>query len=99
MDSGFIGAEALAQRPRDADSQQLIGFELMGRGIPRADYEIVHEGITVGRVTSGAPSPTLGKSIGLGYVPKRLSEVGQALAVRIRKKDVDALVVELPFLR
>ncbi len=99
LETGFIGAEALAKRPRDAESPQLIGFEMTGRGIARADYEIVHEGQTVGRVTSGAPSPTFGKSIGLGYVPKRLSEVGQALSVRIRKKDVDAQVVGLPFLR
>lgn len=99
LETGFIGAEALGKRPRDAESRQLVGFEMTGRGIARAEYEIVHEGKIVGRVTSGAPSPTLGKSIGLGYVPKRLSEAGQALSVHIRNKDIDAQVVDLPFLR
>lgn len=97
---GFIGAEALAERS-DAgpEARRLVGFEMTGRGIARADYEIVEDGRVVGRVTSGAPSPTLGKSIGLGYVPRRLGEVGQPLAIRIRQKDIGARVVPLPFLR
>jgi aminomethyltransferase len=72
---------------------------MTGRGIARADYEIIHEDQVVGRVTSGAPSPTLGKSIGLGYVPRVLSDVDQVLSIRIRAKDVTAKVVELPFWR
>jgi aminomethyltransferase len=99
LESGFIGAAALARRTDDAHSRRLVGFEMTGRGIARADYEIVHETRVVGRVTSGAPSPTLGKSIGLGYVPQALSTIGQAVSIRIRSKDVPAVVVELPFLR
>lgn len=96
---GFIGAEAIAERRDEGpEARRLIGFEMIGRGIPRADYEIVSEGVVVGRVTSGAPSPTLGKSIGLGYVPRRLSEIGGQLEIRIRKNDIAAQVVPLPFL-
>jgi aminomethyltransferase len=83
----------------DENSRSLVGFVMTGRGIARADYEILHEDRVVGRVTSGAPSPTLGKSIGLGYVPRAQSAIGQLLAIRIRNKDVAAEVVELPFLR
>jgi len=96
---GFIGHEALLRRESAGRPRQLVGFEMTGRGIARADYEIVHDGEIVGRVTSGAPSPSLGKSIGLGYVPPRLAGVGHPLAIRIRGKDVAATVVELPFLR
>lgn len=93
----FVGVAAL-RRLKDAPlARRLVGFELSERGIARADYEIVHEGRVVGRVTSGAPSPTLGKSIGLGYVPPALSAVGQTLGIRIRGKDVAARVVTLPF--
>lgn len=95
-DAGFIGADALA-RP-EAHPRRLVGLELRGRGIARADHAIVHQGTVVGRVTSGAPSPTLGKSIALGYVPRELSEIGQRISVRIRKNDVEADVVKLPFL-
>ena len=68
------------------------------RGIARADYEIVIDGAVVGRVTSGAPSPTLGKSIGLGYVPRSKSQVGDRIDIRVRKKDVEAVIVQTPFL-
>ena len=110
LDRGFIGAAALRARGHDSADEAkgasgsglercLVGFEMTGRGIARADYEIIHEGQVVGRVTSGAPSPTLGKSIGLGYVPPALCEIGQRLSIRIRSKDVAAEVVERPFLR
>jgi len=96
---GFQGAPALRAEAARTPRRRLVGFELVERGIARADYEIVHEGAVVGRVTSGAPSPTLGKSIGLGYVPPALSRVGQTLGVRIRGNDVAARVVSLPFYR
>jgi aminomethyltransferase len=99
LDRDFIGAAALSATPDDSTARCLIGFEMTGRGIARADYEIVHEERVIGRVTSGAPSPTLGKSIGLGYVPRAQSAVGQLLSIRIRSKDVAAKVVELPFLQ
>jgi aminomethyltransferase len=107
LERGFIGATALSaasdKSPDDptgrVTARCLVGFEMTGRGIARADYEIIHEQQVVGRVTSGAPSPTLGKSIGLGYVPRSLSAVGQEFSIRIRSKDVTAQVVELPFLR
>lgn len=95
----FEGAPALRARSGEPLRRKLVGFELTERGIARADHEIVHEAAVVGRVTSGAPSPTLGKSIGLGYVPPALSGIGQALSIRIRSKDVAARVVATPFLR
>ena len=97
LERGFLGAAALADRDEGPAARRLVGFEMTGRGIARADYEIVDGDRIVGRVTSGAPSPTLGKSIGLGYVPRSLAEVGQTFAVRIRGRDVPARVVERPF--
>ena len=98
LDVGFTGSKALAAEPSNANVRRLVGFEMTERGIARADYPIINDGEVVGRVTSGAPSPTLGKSIGLGYVPRSLSAAGQVLSIRIREKDVAAKVVELPFL-
>lgn len=99
LSRSFVGAEALRTHTGRPLARKLVGFELTERGIARADHEIVHGGEIVGRVTSAGPSPTLGKSIGLGYVPPTLAVVGQALAIRIRTKDIPARVVELPFLR
>jgi aminomethyltransferase len=98
LERGFLGARALAAKAEHEPERCLIGFEMTGRGIARAEYEIIHQGQPIGLVTSGTPSPTLGKSIGLGYVPPAQSKIGQGLAIRIRNKDIEARVVERPFL-
>jgi aminomethyltransferase len=95
----FLGGEAILRRRDAGHTKLLIGFELLERGIARAEHAIVHEGATVGVVTSGAPSPTLGKSIGLGYVPPALAEPGTHLALMVRGRPVAARVVETPFVR
>jgi len=94
---GFIGAEAIAERRDAGGGRALVGFELDGKGIPRAGYTIVVDGHEVGVVTSGAPSPTLKKSIGLAYVPPDLSKPGTALDLLVRGRAVPAHVVKIPF--
>jgi aminomethyltransferase len=98
LDRGFVGAAALAERADEPDPRRLVGLEMIGRGIARAEHPIQVRGETVGVVTSGGPSPTLGKSIGLGYVPRHLSRVGTSVDVVIREKPVEARLVETPFL-
>ena len=96
---GFIGAEAIARREAEGRPRQLVGFELTERGIARAGYEVAVNGETVGGVTSGGPSPTLGKSIGLAYLPPRLAEPGTGLDIVIRGRAVSGRVVETPFVK
>jgi aminomethyltransferase len=93
----FLGRAALRAIKEAGVDRRLVGFEMTGRGIARNGYPIVVEGKRVGTVTSGSPGPTVGKNIGLGYVPKALSQVGTALGVEIRGKVVDAVVVRTPF--
>lgn len=93
----FVGAEALRRQRAEGVARRLVGFEVEGRGVARAGHPLLHGGALVGRVTSGAPSPTLGKPIGLGYVPAALAPVGTELAVRIRDQEVRARVVPTPF--
>lgn len=98
---GFIGAEAIEERADGSLARRLVGFEMIERGIPRRGYPIAVGGKVVGEVTSGGPSPSLGKSIGLGYVPRDVfpdaNAVGGELAIMIRGKAVAARVVETPF--
>lgn len=94
---GFLGAEALARVRERGPERLLVGFVLEGRGVARAEYPLAREGEAVGIVTSGAPSPTLGKSIGLGYVPPPLAEPGARLDVVVRGRAVPVRVVETPF--
>ncbi|MBD3725043.1 MAG: glycine cleavage system aminomethyltransferase GcvT [Flavobacteriaceae bacterium] len=98
FDKEFTNSENLKKQKEDGVSKKLVGFELIDRGIPRHDYEIVDaDGNVIGIVTSGTQSPSLGKAIGLGYVPTELSTPDSEVYIRIRNKDIKAKVVKLPF--
>ncbi|PKV51208.1 aminomethyltransferase [Aquimarina sp. MAR_2010_214] len=94
----FINADALAKEKEHGAERKLIGFELDERGIPRHDYDIVDgNGNTIGIVTSGTMSPSLGKGIGLGYVPSVFAKPGSKINIQVRKNAIPATVVKLPF--
>lgn len=94
----FTNSEALKAEKENGVSKKLIGFEMIERGIPRHDYEVVDadENI-IGKVTSGTQSPSLQKAIGLAYVHKDFINEGQEIYISIRDKKVKAQVVKLPF--
>ncbi len=94
----FVNSEALAKEKEHGPKQKLVAFELDDRGIPRQGYDIVDgQGKTIGVVTSGTMSPSLGKGIGLGYVPSVFTEIGSKINIQIRKNAIPATVVKLPF--
>src|SRR3712207_2503902 len=90
----FIGQDALRKEKEEGLRKKLVGFEVEGRGIARHDHPVEAEGETVGRVTSGTLSPTLGKAIGLALVSP---EVEDRFEVMVRDRPVEAHVVPLPF--
>jgi aminomethyltransferase len=94
----FVYSEKLKVEKESGASRKLVGFELIERGVPRQDYAIVDkDGTIIGIVTSGTMAPSLGKGIGLGYVTSALSKPDSEIYIRIRKNDVLAKVVKLPF--
>lgn len=96
----FVNSENLKAEKEQGTAQKLVGFEMIERGIPRHDYEIVDaEGNVIGRVTSGTQSPSLKKSIGLGYVNTAFSKVGTEIYISIRNQKVKAEVKKAPFLK
>jgi aminomethyltransferase len=95
----FVGAGAIRARRDAGHPRQLVGFALADRGVARQGYAVHRAGRPVGAVTSGAPSPTLGKSIGLAYVLPALAATGTALDIDVRGRAVPAVVVETPFVR
>lgn len=99
LDKGdFIGRDALIKIKEAGPERRLVGFEMVGRGVARGGYPIHSiEGMPIGYVTTGMPSPTLGKPLGLGYVPTALSNVGNEFDVIIREKPVRARAVKTPF--
>ena len=98
LDKGdFVGREAVQRQKQNGIRRRLVGFEMKGRGIGRDGYEVSIEGTPGGWVTSGSPSPTLNKNIGLCYLPASLARPGRAIQISIRNQPVDAVTVETPF--
>ncbi|WP_432670871.1 glycine cleavage system aminomethyltransferase GcvT [Flavobacterium sp. SM2513] len=94
----FVNSEKLKVEKELGTARKLVGFELIDRGVPRQDYEIVDkDGNTIGIVTSGTMAPSLNKGIGLGYVTSAFTTPDSEIYIRIRKNDVLAKVVKLPF--
>ncbi|WP_321827962.1 glycine cleavage system aminomethyltransferase GcvT [Maribacter dokdonensis] len=94
----FVNSEALQKEKQQGPERKLVAFELDERGIPRQGYDIVDgNGKTIGEVTSGTMSPSIGTGIGLGYVPPIFSEVGSKINIQIRKNAIPATIVKLPF--
>src|SRR5712671_4626655 len=99
MEKGdFIGRAALERSKATGLTRTLVGLEMTERGIARDGYCCCNEkGETIGVVTSGTPSPTLGKNIALAYVPPAHSAVGTIVYVEIRGQKCKAHVVPTPF--
>ncbi|ABB36322.1 glycine cleavage system T protein [Synechococcus sp. CC9605] len=97
MPVNFVGRQALEQAAESGPTKRLVGLKLQGRAIARHDYPVVHNGETVGIVTSGTWSPTLEEAIALAYVPPSLAKLGTELSVEIRGKAQPATVVRKPF--
>lgn len=94
----FVNSESLKKQKEIGVHRKLVGFELLDRGVPRQDYEIVDkDGDVIGIVTSGTMAPSLNKGIGMGYVTTPFSTVDSEIFIRIRKNDVPAKVVKMPF--
>ncbi len=96
LEKDFVGRDALAAVAESGPSRRLVGLVARGRRVPRAGYAVIgDDGAPCGVVTSGAPSPTLGKPIAMAYVGTGAVPV----AVDIRGKHEPVDVVDLPFYR
>ena len=95
----FVGRTALEQVAADGPRKQLVGMIVRGRGIARHGYPIHEPGeeANVGVVTSGAPSPTLGTPIAMGYLPPSEAAIGTMVEIEVRNARVQAEQVALPF--
>ncbi|MCK9422642.1 MAG: glycine cleavage system aminomethyltransferase GcvT [Bacteroidales bacterium] len=94
----FINKDYLLKQKQEGVKHRLIGFEMVDKGIPRHEYEIVDaQGNKIGEVTSGTMGPSVKIPIGMGYVPAALSKEGSEIHIKIRDKILRAKVVKFPF--
>jgi aminomethyltransferase len=100
LDKGdFIGRAALERQLDRGLRRKLTGFEMRGRGIGRDGYEVRINGEPAGWVTSGSPAPSLGKNIGLCYLPVDRGRPGNKIEVVVRNQAVEAETVATRFYR
>jgi len=101
LDEGreFRGRAALDRVAAEGPARRVVGLVAEGRRAPRAGYPVLHQGVEVGIVTSGAPSPTLGTAIALAAVDVDHAGPGSRLEVDLRGTPISAEVVPLPFYR
>jgi len=94
----FVDSDFLKSQKEAGINRRLVGFELIDRGVPRHGYDVVNEqGEKIGVVTSGTMAPSLKKAIGLAYVPLDMKAEGTEIYIAVRKKQLKAKVVSLPF--
>ncbi|MDQ0211750.1 glycine cleavage system aminomethyltransferase GcvT [Arthrobacter bambusae] len=100
-ESDFVGRAALealkAEGAGSTSGRKLVGLKGLGRRAGRSHYPVLKDGVVVGEVTSGQPSPTLGYPVALAYVDVEHTEPGTALDVDLRGKSEPFEVVALPF--
>lgn len=94
----FIGKEAVARQKAEGVTRKSVGLEIQGPAIARHGYEVLDpEGNTVGTVTTGYRSITLGKNLAMAMVSAPFAKTGIPLQVRVRRKVFPAVVVKKRF--
>ena len=94
----FTARPIIEKQKTDGIQRKLVGFEMIEKGIPRHGYEIKdYSGATIGHVTSGTQSPSLGKAIGMGYVHTPFAAIGSDIYIKVRDKLLQARVSRIPF--
>ena len=93
----FLGKEVLQAQKANGVKRRIVGFEMIERGVARAEYPVWVEGRQVGCVTTGSYAPSLDKNLGLALIEAQYAQVGQQIAIEIRGKQVAAQVVSKPF--
>ena len=93
----FVGKDGLSSGP--AAAPMLVGLVSEGRRAGRAGYAVLHGDDTVGEITSGALSPTLGHPVAMAFVAPAASAIGTELSIDVRGTRIPATVTALPFYR
>lgn len=99
LDKGdFVGREPMERVKSEGAKRRTVGFTTVSRsGAPRTHCDVQVDGKTVGHVTSGTHSPTLGKNVGLALIERDFAGVGKPLQIIVRNKPVEAIQVKTPF--
>lgn len=93
----FIGKTALKKQIDNGPARKIVGIEMIDKGIPRTNYEVLYDGKVIGHITSGTQSPTLKKNVGRAIIEAEYADVGTELLIQVRKRELKAKIVPTPF--
>lgn len=93
----FIGRDALLKEKLEGPIRRLVGFEMVERGVPRHECEVVSDGELIGEVTTGMFSPTAQKYVGLALIEAQFAKLGTEFDVLIHDQPRRAVIVKRPF--
>ncbi|CDO78143.1 hypothetical protein BN946_scf184581.g2 [Trametes cinnabarina] len=94
----FIGAEGVRKHLKEGPPRRRVGMIVEGAPARQGAKIFASESLEqLGVVTSGIPSPTLGKNIAMGYVKNGWHKKGTALDVDVRSKMRRAVITPMPF--
>ncbi len=98
LDCGdFNGKESILKSKQDGLKRKLIGFVIEDKMVARHGQDVYVGEQKIGHVASGAPSPMLGKNIGMAYVTTEYSKNGTEIEVDVRGRRIKAVVTKTPF--
>ncbi len=96
--NNFVNRDSLAAQKDAGVTRKLVALEMIEKGIPRQGYDVLDsQGVSIGKVTSGTMSPSMKIGIGLAYIDLPHNALDTEVLVQIRKKQLKAKVVKLPF--
>lgn len=93
----FIGKETLMKQKEVGLERKLVGFEMIDRGVPRAEFVVGKDGEEIGFVTTGSYAPTADKNVGLALVKSEYSDEGTEIEILRGKRALKAKVISTPF--
>lgn len=99
LSKDFIGADVLRKQKEEGPAVRLAAIEYTAKGAPpRHGYAVqLPDGTTIGELCSGVLSPSLGKGVGMAYLPAEYAKIGTELQIEVRGKKTPAVVVKKPF--
>lgn len=98
FEKDFIGKEALSKQLTDGIPRKLVGLDIVGRGIARADYEVWVNNLKIGRITTGYMLAGHPHPLALALIDTAYTQLGQEVDVMIRNVMVKAVVRDTIFM-
>ncbi len=99
LDKEFIGKQALARQKKEGLKKHRVFLKTTTRRAPRHLYNIYHDGLCVGTVTSGSFSPHLEQGIGIGFTEIPLDNLTKTIHVGEDKTKIESFFCTKPFIK